>query len=283
MIETYQHKVTQSFNLWFDHTLLKQGRAFQNVSSKFYYRKDPRVNPALATYSSPFKQWVCDSSIEGAVIPSGVSGSAGFIGRNSGLMLDFDNGRIYVDSGVGTSASFSGSYSIKDFNTYSVTQQEQAWIFENRYMVNSRYGIIQPSGITPYSYALPACFITKFDTQNIPFAFGGEQDSKSKFRVIVASETDFNLDGCISIFKDMKEVMIPLLAGSDSPLNEYGDLKSGTYNYENYMQDPERAMFLEKVTASWLVRDSEKASNLNIKFGVIDFYLSEPRFPKQDF
>ena len=55
------------------------------------------------SYNSPYKQWVYNSDIEGAVIPTGVyvdtgDGVYNFCGRGqSGLMIDFDNGRVLFE------------------------------------------------------------------------------------------------------------------------------------------------------------------------------------------
>ena len=59
---TYQHEVTTSFVLWFDNYLLSKGEAYSNITGKYYYTADDRLMDA-APYSSPYKQWVTDSSI----------------------------------------------------------------------------------------------------------------------------------------------------------------------------------------------------------------------------
>jgi len=285
MIELYTHKVMTSFCMWFDHTLLQKGQAFSNQTTPLYYRADDRTEGVFTTYSSPFKQWVSDSSVDNAVVASGITTSAGFIPRGvSGLMLDFENGRALLNPNIPETETITASYSVKDFNIYMTEDNEQKLIFEKLFNLNSRYGNIEPSGVPPYEYVLPACFIMQNTSNNTPYAFGGEQDSQSKIRVIIMTDLGYHLDGCISIFRDLTESNIALFSSQDSPINEYGDLKSGSYNYldlVNRNQD-ERMLFITKVTSSKIVNVSERRNFPNIKFGILDFYLSEPRVPKQD-
>lgn len=284
MKELYSHKLLESFSLWFDYTLLSKGSAFQNISTPLYYAQDDRVPDGFVTYASPFKQWVADSSVPGAIVPTGISGSAGVIGRSDGAMLDFDNGRVWLPDTMGPDLATSGTYSIKDFNTYVVGSEEQKIIFEGNYQMNSRYGTMAPeTGINPYGYAAPACFIMNINSDNKPFAFGGEQDTKNKMRVIIAADSIWHLDGCVSLFRDLTEVAIPLISLKDSPFNEYGDLKSGVYNYAALAQaNASRYFFLEKVSAVKLTTAANSKINPNLRFGIIDFYLSDIRFPKLD-
>ncbi len=283
MRELYSHKVLTSFATWFDHTLLSSATAFQTVSTPLYYKRDHKLDPAYNPYASPFKQWVYDSSVPGAHVPTGVSGVGGTIlNRASGVHFDFDEGRLRVPSGLGLNLPLSGTYSIKDFNIYTILGEDEQMVYEGNYQINSRYNMIPRSGISPYGYAAPACFIMRTTSHNEPFAFGGEQDTKSKMRVIVAADEGFNLDGCLSVFRDITESNIPLLNSVQSPFNEYGDLKSGVYNYNELANAAERLVFLEKVTSLTFKSNASLKINPNLKFGILDFYLSEPRFPKLD-
>ncbi len=283
MNETYSHKILNSFYLWFDHTLLSKVSAFQNFSSPLYYTKDDRVDDNFVTYSSPFKQWVADSSVPGAIIPTGISGNAGFIGRAGGVTLDFENGRVWFNSTSGSNLSLSGSYAVKNLNTYVVAGRDMQMFYDSNYHINSRFGLVPQSGVNPIGYALPACFIMNTVSDNKPFAFGGQQDTKNKMRVVVVSDNIYDLDGCVSLFRDMTESIIPLISIKDDPFNEYGDLKNGGYNYDQLAHANQgRYAFIEKVISVKGVSPSQTKINQNLKFAVLDFYLSEPRFPKLD-
>ena len=115
----FQHELTTSFMLWADNYIVRKADAFTNFTSTFYANDtDDRLDPTLVGYSSPHKQWVYDSSIEGANVPSGVYNDGTFLSRgDNGLQFDFDNGRALFDSSFGTTnTTVSGSYSVKDFN-----------------------------------------------------------------------------------------------------------------------------------------------------------------------
>ena len=52
-------------------------------------------------------------------------------------------------------------------------------------------------------YFLPACIISLVNSDNEEFAFGGEEDTKSRIRVIVLTSNEFILDGVVSRSRDM--------------------------------------------------------------------------------
>ena len=91
----YTNRVMSSFNLWFNHTLLEKGEAYQNTVSQFYPIK--RVYNGIYTYATPYNQIVSDFSITGAQIPTGVYLNNIFITTGvSGLKaIDYENGRVH--------------------------------------------------------------------------------------------------------------------------------------------------------------------------------------------
>jgi hypothetical protein len=281
MKETYSHKVTESFYLWFDHHLLDQGKAFRNVGSQLYPSTDPRVPNTLAAYSSPFKQWVYDSSVIGAQIPSGVYVNGVFTPRGGDVSLDFDNGRAFVNA---SGADFvSGNYAVKEFNTYVVANEDARVVYDGTFQVSSPFNMIPETGVNTFGFTAPACFIMNTTTDNKPFALGGEQSTENKMRVIVVSDDIYQLDGCISLFRDLANSIIPLVNVADDPFNEYGDLKSGQFNYSDLSTARQgRSLFIDKVSATKITTAQQNKSNPVLRYGIIDFYLSEPRVPKLD-
>src|SRR5882724_8538039 len=122
--------IYSSFFLYFSHTLLKEGEAYQNYYSQFYPIKDDRFAD-YSIFGSPFKQFIYDSSITGAAIPSGIYSNDTFIPRGqSGLKLDFTNGRVMFTGQVNIPVS--GRFAFTDFNIYSTTKSDQELVFENR-------------------------------------------------------------------------------------------------------------------------------------------------------
>src|SRR5690606_24092670 len=98
------HKVTDSFVEWVDHTMLKQAEAYQTYTTPLYPMQND-VFAGMDTYSAPYHQWVFDQSITGATIPTA-----------SGLgvpHLDYRYGRT-----IGGAPTGDVTYSVKDFNIY---------------------------------------------------------------------------------------------------------------------------------------------------------------------
>ena len=73
MKEQFQHKLTTSFFLWFDNFLLTKGEAFSNKTGVFFNYDDDRLDSDYTVFGSAYKQFVDDSSIEGAIIKTGIS------------------------------------------------------------------------------------------------------------------------------------------------------------------------------------------------------------------
>ena len=132
MIEQYHHKLTNSFLLWFDNYLLEKGEAYTNktgVSLQNY--KDDRSDSSYEVYGSPFKQWVIDSSINGATIPNGITvGNTPTAQYNpttqsrDGYAIDFDNGRVLVE-GSDSNLNITCDFAVKDFNVYFTNETEE--------------------------------------------------------------------------------------------------------------------------------------------------------------
>lgn len=279
MIPQYQHKVMTSFLLWFDNHLLTKGEAFSNKTGTLHYFDDSRLPDSYKSYSSPYKQWVTDSSISQANIPSSFMGS----GRSDNIIFDFENGRI-IETGAafGTSETITGTFAVKDFNIYLTNETEEDLILENKFVKNSRYGQSE-SGIKPYDQAVPAIFINSETVQNVPFAFGGEDETRMSIKAVVLAEDAYGLDGVLSIFADARHKNINLIPFSGHPITEYGDLKNGSYNYttlSNSYTNTEEPLYIEDVIVSKLSDKAQKLSIGDLKIGFIDFDVYQHRYPR---
>jgi len=279
MIEQFQHKLTTSFFLWFDNFLLKKGEAYTNTTGDFFYYSDPRLDSTFVTYGSPYKQWVTDSSIAGATIPSGVFIDGVFSGRNDGIVLDFDNGRALISGSV-TDSSITGSFAVKDFNVYLTNDTEEDLIVENKYTVNSRL----PSGpwtyIEPYDDVVPAIFLSTDTIENKPFAFGGMQDTVVNAKAVILAEDTYQLDGVLSIFMDSVDEIITAIPMSGYPITELGDLKNNTYSYTvaKDQHTGETAFFVDKVKTSKLSDRTRNVLANELYVGFIDFDIRQHRY-----
>ena len=279
MKEQFQHKLTTSFFLWFDNFLLNKGEAYSNKTGEFFYYSDPRVDSAYKVYGSPFKQWVTDSSITGATMPTGVYIDSSFSGRDDGVVLDFENGRALV-SGSNTGLSLTGQFSVKDFNVYMTNDTEEDLVVENKYTVNSRL----PSGpytyIEPYDDVVPAIFISSSDAQNKPFALGGMQDTTVAMKAVVLAEDTYQLDGVLSIFMDSVDECLNPISMTGYPITELGDLKEGSYNYttvkDGYSGDIK--FYINDVKTSKLTDRDRKSLAHDMYVGFVDFDVQQYRY-----
>jgi hypothetical protein len=297
----FQHQATTSVALWLDHHLTYKAEAWSNKTGAFYYNEDTRLPyypddlvDGLITYSSEFKQWVYDSDVAGATIPSGIYIDTGagysFVARGeSGLRLDFENGRVLL-SGASfptnyASLNITGSFAVKDVNIYLTDDTEENLVLQNKYNVNSRtvpdYG--KGTGIPPYEQVAPAAFITMDNAQNVPFAFGGEDLTNLNYRVVFFSENLYQLDGALSVSVDTFNMGVTNIGYDDFPLDEYGDLKTGSFSYtetvKNCTLNP-KLMFVEDAKASKVSDRLTRATNPDLFLGFVDLEISQARFPR---
>ena len=280
MKEQFQHKLTTSFFLWFDNFLLTKGEAFSNKTGDFFYYSDDRLDATYKAYGSPYKQWVTDSSITGATVPSGVYIGGNFSGRDDGVVLDFDNGRALV-SGSSTDLTITGSFAVKDFNVYMTNDTEEDLVVENKYTVNSRLPSAPYNYISPYDDVVPAVFIASSDSRNNPFALGGMQDTQVTMKAVVLAEDPYQLDGVLSIFMDSADECINPIPMTGYPITELGDLKNNTYNYVNKRNEysDEIKFYINGVTTSRLSDRDRKSLAHDLYVGFIDFDVQQHRFP----
>jgi hypothetical protein len=284
MIEQFQHIASNSFLLWFDNYLLKKGQAYSNRTGKFYYYEDERIDSVFKAFGSPYKQWVNDSSIAGATVPSGVWVNGSFKSRNDGVTLDFDNGRALISGNTATKTStITGSFAVKDFNVYFTNETEDNLIIEQKFSSNPRFYSAAENRIEPYDYAVPAIFVSSESVKNEAFAFGGEDTTRIQMKAVVFAENSYQLDGVLSIFADSQNEVIVNIPFSGHPQTEFGDIKNGYYSYEelkSQYRDSRQIFFLEDVVASKLNDKAAKTVTNDLHVGFIDFELSQQRYPR---
>lgn len=267
--------------LWADNFLLRKGEAYTNYVSTLYPNtSDDRLGPGLVSYSSPHKQWVFDSSIEGANIPDGIYDNGTFIPRDTeGLKLDFDNGRAILNDSFGSAKDgVSGAYAVKDFNFYITNQTEEQLIIDSKFDVNDRFKQ-DLGGIAPYKQVIPAIFVNSETSENEPYAFGGEDKTSTNIRCVVFAENTYQLDGALSIFNDAKNEVYTKLSFEDYPLNEFGDVTG--FNYKELSSKTKQQYFhIEEARVSKLSDRINKNIDPTLFVGFIDFEVTNLRFPR---
>jgi hypothetical protein len=289
MIPQFQHKLSSSFLLWFDNYLLTKGQAYTNTTGRFYYYQDERIPDTYKVFGSPYKQWVSDYSITGATIPSGVFINGSFSGRATGSnnstssrILDFDNGRALI-SGAATGAVVTGAFATKDFSVYYSNETEEDLLIENKFIAQSKIGTnLSPTYVQPYDQVVPAIYICNSSFENKPFAFGGMDQTTTNLNAVVIAENPYQLDGVLSIFADSKNESIVDVPFDSYPFTEYGDLKSGYYNYQNLKTQYQNnnKYFVERVKTSKMNDKPRKSLVNDLYVGFIDFDVSIMRYPR---
>lgn len=273
MKEQFVHKITNSFMLWFDNFLLTKGEAYSNKTGTFHYNPDEFLNDSYVPFSSPYKQFVTDSSITGAILPTGIDGDSHYI--------DYDNGRIVETGSNYTSDSvITGTFAVKDFNVYFTNETEDDLIVEQKFTVNSRVPNNISSGIPPYDQVVPAIFLSTATVENQGFAFGGEEETTVRANAVILAEDTYQLDGVLSIFADSHNEIFHPIPMTGHPINEYGDLKNGSYNYTTLKNQYNNTnpFIVDRVNTSKLTDKARKSLANDLYVGFIDFDIKIHRF-----
>ena len=282
MKATYINNLMSSFYLWLDHEVLVKGEAFINYSGKLYNSPDPNF-PTNSIYGSPFRQWVYDSSVPNANIPSGVLVNNNFLGRGvSGLKIDFNKGRIILNGGVSTNL-MTINYSLKEYNLYYTDEREEKLLFEKAYNITPKVTQVT-SGLGYLDTPYPCIFIKHRSAENIPFAFGGEDSTETMSRCIVLASNSFSLDGLISILSDSARKVFPVIASENFPFNYFCDFKTGIdFNYINLCKNQPQSslVYIDRVTVSKLDEVDNAKINKKCVAAIIDFELSDVRTPRK--
>lgn len=290
----FDQKLLSSFYLWFDDRIVRYGEAVESGSQTFYYSPNSvdLANNRIAYYS-PDRQFVA----HGYDVPNGVyinsTGKYDFVEQDpnnaTGLMIDHDQGRVILNSSMGTELSISGDFSRKTLNTYITNESEEELLLNTDFFLSDQDDqtfLESMTGFSSLNYTVPAAFISYNSSLNKPFALGGLQDTRSNIRAVVIANDNYTLDSTLSLFRDSSEVCVPIIDYAEFPFGEHFHLKNHPFNYETlYHQKMEanaQYAFIEKINVSKLYDTSSSALNLprNMRIGFIDFQLSTPRLPK---
>jgi hypothetical protein len=279
MKRDFIHDLYSSFVVWFDHELLTVGEAFANQNTRLYKMTDDNLSTSYI-FGSPYKQWVYDSSVPNAQIPSGVTYNGTFVPRNtSGLKLDFQNGRAVFASGNGN-ALVSGSYAVKDFNIYTTTKSDVELLFETRYLVNP----VMPQVITgvPDDKLIAPCIFLKIKGfHNTQLSFGGQDSTEINLRAVILSDDEFKLNGVGNIFVDTNQRNFLIMTGT--PLNRYNDIKNGYYSYTGSVCSSftsENLAYIEHVSFTKFNQSQVAERFPDLYVGFLDFKIQMHRFPR---
>ena len=282
MNPSYTTNLMSSFYLWLDHELADIGQGFINTSGQLYPTYDPSCG-TYNVYSSPFRQWISDSSITNAAVPSDVYCDGQLLTRDSGVIFNFNKGQVLLPPNIKPRVVTS-QYSKKDFNLYYTDEREENLLFENAHPLQSKFRNIT-GGLGGDDQPFPCVFIKNTAYQNIPYALGGQEQTKTTVRCIILSDNMYLLDGAISVMTDSVRKVFPLVQPSQLPYNYYGDFKSGTqYQYPQLAtqssQEKSNLIYIDRVVVSRLDEIRNKHINLKVVAAMVDFDLWQARYPR---
>ena len=283
----YDNQVMSSFFLWFDHMLLEKGEAFTNFSSAFY-EADSRFQGYYA-YGAPFKQFVADTSIIGAVVINTLTLNNATIsrGQQNFAAVNYDKGHVYFTNAIqNASSNLSGNYAVKDFNIFITNDLEEELLFETQFKLRNKVDATA-SSIADSEKTYPAVFLKNNGSRNEPFEFGGGVITRVDIRAIVLADSQFKMDAIASLFRDKEKTLVPMILENNMPFNSLGDFANtnNPYNYKILTQSITGvdSLFIDNVFTTKISGLSfSQKNNLNpdVFSMIIDFELSQVRNPR---
>ncbi len=275
MRPSYYDNLNASFNLFINNQLGYFAEAYTNYSGQLYETTDPNFSN-FYIYGSPFRQWIADSSIPGAYVPSGINTISGF---TTGVYIDYERGRVLSTEPL---INPTAAYSIKQFSIYSTPLDEADLLIEQAFQLQSP--IPQATGALFWNQeTVPAIYVKLQGGDNVPWAFGGLDQSDTRFTCIVIADNPYSLDSCCSYLNDSARKYFTLLQPTDFPFNVYGALKSGTYSYPETCRGKINAVMIDTVKTSKFTEQVNKQINKEVWVGLVDFKVIFQRQPRQYF
>ncbi len=294
----YFNQLQASFNLFLNHELAYYGDAYTNTSGLLYPTSDPNFSQ-FSIYGAPFRQFVSDSSVVNAVIPSGVYNGDDFVSSlwdsaninwndftqiwnaiSGNVAVDYERGRIISPVLLNNPTL---AYALKTFNIYSTTLDEADLLIDRAFQIQPQ--IYQATGALNYNQEpIPAIYIKLNYGENVPFAFGGLDQSNTTINCIVLADSPYKLDACCTLLNDTARKYFPLFPIADLPFNVFGNMKNGLpYNYNELVkgQNPSNFIEVKRVRTSKFTENVNKQINRSVWCALVDFELAGQRNPRQ--
>ncbi len=278
MLQQLDHALSISVYLYAQQRLQSLGQAYFNTQLGFYPTADSSIT-GYYSYSAPWKSFVYDASVTGAAIVNMVSGG-GFsapLTRASGVHFDYLNGRVLVPVALGANLALTGYGAVSELNLYVPAETQEYLLTQQKYFVNPRYQGTPTSGVMPYSYVTPAVFVNSISDTNEAFALGGLNETNTTFSLTCFAESDYQLKGVLSLFRDARYKNFPLVSIAQNPLDGWNDTKNGSggFNYNTILTQygtPGQLVYIKSIRTA-KVSDRAKL-NPALFCGLIDMELS---------
>lgn len=295
LISNYTNQLNSSLRLFLDNLLCKNG-GFTNNTGRFFPSSDPNYSQ-YDIFATPFRQFVGDSSISGAIICSGVNdvgngvwnevyqywnlnenywnGSTGSL-----LSVDFERGRVITDYML--NAPVIGSYAFKTWNIFFNFLSEPEILIERAFEIQSQ--VPQATGALNWNAEpINAIYVQNKYEENTPWAFGGTDRSDTIFSLVLLTQDSFTLDSTLSILANSSKKYFPLFSVADLPYGVLGDLKSGYYNYDELcmQQNSANLVYINRVKISKFTPSLSKMLDKGIRGAFVDIDVQLPRSPRR--
>jgi len=289
----FDQNVLSSFYLWFENRLLgSSAKAYQiNLDNAFTSGSFSDVPDTHIAFQGKYRSLVGEHNVDNPT--SGFFLGSDFItgnyDKNGGIFTDYENGRLIFPQASGAeigSTALTANSTVKEVNTY-ITNDTDAQIILHSDFKDSATELPYQYGKTgefdETTYFLPACFISVASSDNTEFSFGGEEDTRTRMRVMVLSFDNYTLDSVLSLFRDTVRRDITHIPYEDFPYGFSFSLKDFPYSYDDLVasQSNPTKSHIQEVSVSKIVSERIRENlNKNISVGYIDFELCTYRFPR---
>lgn len=282
-VPQYENYLVSSAFLWLDHIILDKTKSFTNLNVNFYPIHSPYNN--IRSYASPFEQFVSDSSIAGAVIPTGVYINNLFtpIGVSGLYHIDYNNARVYITGNYSIN-SISGQFAVKYFNIKTIDEPEEKILVENSYRIRPKT-TIQATGLQENENNYPIIFLKSDGGYNEPAAFGGMDSTNIRLKLIILTDSMYSLNSINSVIRDTCKTDIPIFNSGQMPFNIFGNFISGSYNYTNIansIKQEGNTAYIDEVYVSKYNQAYNDLRKINPKiyWSIIDIETQKHRYPR---
>jgi hypothetical protein len=298
----FDHILQSSFYLWFDNKLT-------TVAEAHYTPEDGQLFDAfvegangsgldlpesLDAFYCADRQLVANGTGDfGEGEPSGVYVNNSFVGQGdltTGLLIDHNEGRILVNAGtIASDATISGHFKRKEVNVYITNETEEQLLIQNDFILSDSADeptyLKEQSELGDRKYTLPAAFISLNSSSNEPFALGGLDDTRSVIRVVIITDSNYNLDAILSLYRDSQKCAFKLVEFEEFPFGEFFHTKEFPYYYPDFIGSHSSSRppaFIDRVIVSKLFDRSGTQVPKGLRIGFMDFEISNVRMPRSD-
>ena len=280
----FDHILLSSFYLWFENELLNANAYITGLENQFKKISAKDIPQNYYAYQGGYRQLVAESSIDSP--NSGFYVNGNFIpSSGNGFWLDYNNGRIIVPKASGASLNITGLCSVKEINTYISNEEEEHLVMHGDFREEGQtnpYWFGKEDKLDEKTYFLPACFISLGASDNDPFAFGGEETTKHRIKVLVLTQDNYLLDATLSKFRDCARKSFKLINYEDYPYGAFDSIKNEPYSYSEFISGIDNGCSPIDDVNSYKITSADLKAKLNKSFsvGFIDFDISTNRFPR---